>query len=112
MGRRIETFHHGISSGVAVQLCLLTCNTLLPKGELRRTDRVWTKGMADWQLASSVAGLFDDLPQDLETETTGASSPPPETVGPGKKNITRDQRHPDVADQPEPMPCPGNKARA
>lgn len=47
------------------------------KQELNRKDRLWCKGMKEWQSADSVPGLFDDLPPDLDPEPAQCSEPPP-----------------------------------
>ena len=44
------------------------------RGDLRRTDRIWSPGMKEWQCADSVAGLFADLPPDLEPEENDAKA--------------------------------------
>src|SRR6266699_2061666 len=45
---------------------------LAVKGELKRHQKVWSKGMKDWQSAASVEKLFDDLPPDLDPERAGS----------------------------------------
>jgi hypothetical protein len=46
---------------------LADIKTLALRGELKRTDRVWTQGMADWSPAGVLQEVFDELPPDLPT---------------------------------------------
>src|SRR3954468_16992225 len=46
---------------------------LAVKGELGRQQKVWCKGMQEWQSAGSVADLFEDLPPDLVVESVLSS---------------------------------------
>jgi len=54
---------------------------LAARDELKRSDLVWTEGMAAWQPAGSTAEIFQGLPPDLEpgmiANTPTAATPPP-----------------------------------
>jgi len=41
---------------------------LATRAELKRDQKVWCPGMKEWQSASSIDKLFEDLPPDLEPE--------------------------------------------
>ena len=57
---------------------------LVAHEELKRSDLIWTEGMAVWQRASLTPGLFDGLPPDLEmVDQTGAPPPLPTEVPAG-----------------------------
>ncbi|MCZ2342752.1 MAG: DUF4339 domain-containing protein [Bacteroidales bacterium] len=51
---------------------------LVRSGELARNDMVWKEGMAKWQPAGQVKGLFDDAPP--QPVKTTAPPPLPETM--------------------------------
>ena len=55
--------------------------SLAAREELKRSDLIWTEGMAVWQRACLTPGLFDGLPPDLEVvDQTGAPPPLPTEV--------------------------------
>lgn len=70
------------------------------KGELRRADKAWRKGMAAWDSAGSISGLFDDLPPDLEEECPLLGTPvslPQEPDGSELKSQASMQLMPEMA---------------
>lgn len=50
--------------------------TLAVTGDLTRRHKVWCEGMATWQEAGKLEGLFEDLPPDIMTDSQ-CDSPPP-----------------------------------
>lgn len=54
--------------------------SLAQRQELKRADLVWAEGMAAWQQAGMVAGVFEGLPPDLETPRQTVSTPSPSPV--------------------------------
>src|SRR5437870_5045809 len=57
---------------------------LAGRGGLKRSDKLWTDGMAKWDTAGNFAEVFDGLPPDLESESQAnhAAPPPLETQPP------------------------------
>lgn len=50
--------------------------SLAERQELKRSDLLWTEGMAAWERASLTPGLFDGLPPDLESVQQTVTPPP------------------------------------
>jgi hypothetical protein len=62
---------------------------LAVKGELNRTDKIWCEGMAQWQAAESIGGIFEGLPPDLEPLSGTCSETPTDasrSINPEAKN--------------------------
>ena len=64
---------------------------LATKAELKRDQKVWCPGMKEWQPATSIDKLFEDLPPDLEPEIPQAIPPlqtqsQPVTTAAGDRN--------------------------
>jgi hypothetical protein len=49
---------------------------LATKGELKRSAKVWCRGMKQWEPAASVPSLFDELPPDLGLAASPTTLPP------------------------------------
>ncbi len=58
---------------------------LAVRDSVKRTDKVWSKGMEAWQPACELKGLFDDLPPELPPE----DSPVEHGRTPEPKEVTR-----------------------
>jgi len=49
---------------------------LAEKGEVKRQDKIWCQGMAEWQPAATISQLFDGLPPDIDARPTHTTPPP------------------------------------
>lgn len=72
-----EQFYYASQGHRAGPVSLSTLRELAAQGALKRRSKIWCQGMQDWQQASSIPKLFDDLPPDLDLEDISDRTPPP-----------------------------------
>lgn len=64
-----EQFFYAIGGKQFGPVTLEDLKKCAQSGDLKRTDKVWRRGMKEWQPASVLAKVFDGLPPDLEKES-------------------------------------------
>jgi len=76
-----EKYFYTIKGVRQAPVTLDELKSLAARQELKRSDLVWTEGMAAWQRAGSTADIFQGLPPDLDTvqqtPPLPAATPPP-----------------------------------
>lgn len=77
-----EKYYYTINGVRQVPITLVELKALAVHEALKRSDLVWTEGMAAWQSAGSTADIFQGLPPDLDPvqqtpPPLPAATPPP-----------------------------------